>query len=412
MIFVKKQILSVFKTLSVGVFVLGFSACTKTVDPVKPDSESEAAPTATQPVTTGEPESGPESGPANNSANNGSGSESGGQKPALAVFPRSSEIRVDLLIKVADNTQLTPDECTLLDSINHKQSANFDLISTALIDLHSRARAAQQPVGSEDGSRSQFEKLVQTQFHAANPYDLKIKYEGVIESALSKSAGATKKIQYSATSTNVFDVLSGTMQCYSGTILNTLVTRYQTSVEDFEKAENIVIVRPGHVLPGYAKKNAKNEWEIFGIETTVSGEGKIAYGVASTLGLPMRIVGANDFAVFQIFERHLTGLERDQLMQKALQNAAERYGLDLALMEVLVQLENEKSAGQPDASGLNATTFGFGVANTPKGVVDRSTEPTEVVPEPAADDATAGMNPLLTQDAHTVDAIPLRRASN
>ncbi len=117
--------------------------------------------------------------------------------------------------------------------------------------------------------------------------------------------------------------LQNLMQCYSGTVFFELARRFSGGITGYGSAHPVVIAQAGHVLPGYMAEDYYQRWHLYGIETTVSGRGQIYFGPAGEQTGAIRVVRADDFAIFEIFRDDLTNAA--PALDQALAAAAQLY---------------------------------------------------------------------------------------
>ncbi|MEI8347758.1 MAG: hypothetical protein WCG27_09835 [Pseudomonadota bacterium] len=175
----------------------------------------------------------------------------------------------------------------------------------------------------------------------------KINYEQKME------ATAKQKLQYNKNKVLVFDAYSAArMQCFSGTLLNTvmLLNAYQNTYA-FNKAHHVIIFLDGHIMPGQMKQNDQKEWLLYGVETTVEGQAAVEFGKASELSIPIRVINMRDFALMMAQRENFKNI--NEIAKHMLNKATHFYGINP---------EAENKVGQQFAAtdNLENAVFTFG----------------------------------------------------
>lgn len=171
--------------------------------------------------------------------------------------------------------------------------------------------------------------------------------------------------------TNAFDILedgAGRIQTYSGTSLNQILKRLLKDGASFEKDNNVIIIQANHVLPGYMKEITKNQWRLYGIETTKTGVALVDFGPTDKLyhrGEGIRVVDAQYFAILESLKFDLNKDNAVGLAMVALKKTARKYNIArLEDLELLIRHQFYRSI-QYDSSDyriseIKKSYFSFG----------------------------------------------------
>ena len=293
---------------------------------------------------------------------------------------------------IIDGVQLTDNQKKIAEKVKKGKDIEFELLTKEMVAMHYREAKSQGEMKdiSENNTQTSFQMIASSvkglkTLNQDNMGEFKTKYEAKLEEI------HKKPLVYNMEMTNINDIFNvGKMQCYSGTYLNQVTLRNHVShVNKFDNLNPVVIYESGHVLPGFIKRDKQNDWELVGIETTVGGKGKKIYGKVKDLDRALRIVLAHDFALSEIFkglvktEYDLNGkMTATSCMSKVdaemVNRAASRFSIPIDRLEQNIRVkEGCGRAGvggsATRSAGLNASSMGFGVANTPPGDITRPT---------------------------------------
>lgn len=164
--------------------------------------------------------------------------------------------------------------------------------------------------------------------------ETKVKYENAI-----KTMHNNKEMDYHQNATTILHMLDkNQMQCFSGIEMNLILNRKQFTGKDFRSKNLVVIISPNHGKPGiFVKENGA--WYLFSVETTATGDAiQFEGGIQELANKPYRIITADLYQYINLFTYAFkTQEEEDAIMYKALKISAEKYGLNLEAMELMVE---------------------------------------------------------------------------
>lgn len=283
----------------------------------------------------------------------------GSEQKAVEAAAAKAGIPVGFELRLNDEG-LSPRLRVLSEEITRTGKADFDGVTSAWLELHAPKQAAELRRVLEDLSHG---------LSAGDP----VKFKAAYEERLNASPDGSPMYDASAASLEAL-LERNAIQCYSGTALNQLLTRMRLNQDQFVAGNQVVILEPGHVLPGFMSR-VQDEWHLFGLETTVKGDGLIYFGPAKGLTGPIRVVDANDFAVFEIFKDHLS--DPPNTVRQALETASKRYDIRLDQLETKVSTVESGEDGQELLHRtLNASPLAFGTPDgLPASPVARSSAP-------------------------------------
>jgi hypothetical protein len=208
---------------------------------------------------------------------------------------------------------------------------------------------------------------------------------------------ATKQgvpLKYNAQAISVMDTAyDKKVQNYSGTMLLFLALREAWGRDKFQSSGLVAIYESGHVLPGYVLK-VNGEWHLIGVETTVSGAGRVLYGpLAQAVKTRMlRIVDADLFCIVELFKFEADNLV--DLANEALKATGEKYSIAEPPYLVAQRFRREADYGK-----IAWSPFGFGSIDIGTGDRER------VVLEESPREKLPRANPNITI-VHKPDATP------
>lgn len=285
------------------------------------------------------------------------------------------------------DAQLSGLQQEILTKVNNEEPIPFMNINVAMMDEHgkiyvTRNSQRQDVALSIDDRNDQINSAIPSLKSILNMDDSKIinidddfhNIKVQSEAALKeKHAGAN--LIYNKSATSPLDLIDlNKMQCYSGTVFQTMVYRSGLRKQYVNK-NPVVIYTAGHILPGYIAGG-----ELFGVETTAAGRAKVRYGLVSKLNSPMRIIDAEIFALSEIFKNQLKNPQ--DFLLNALKQTAEKYQIPLDRLEALVAQDH--SAGTVSAKSLmtNSDMMSFGQSNVAAGDIVRSEIEEEEIRQP------------------------------
>ncbi|MEK6555650.1 MAG: hypothetical protein AABZ31_10445 [Bdellovibrionota bacterium] len=290
----------------------------------------------------------------------------------IRIKPRTSDQAQYTASEPLATDALTDDRKALAEKINKGEAVSFSEITELFILDHADEFIRLTNTDKNDRLILHDEIFVlaeQTKNMA--PLKKKAAYEKVLED---RAEG--KKIVYQKDAVTMMHVtLRGEMQCFSGTSLYLAVTRFNSSVADYRKENYVVIIEPGHVLPGKMVLT-EGGYRLLGIETTGIGDAIKDMGLAKNLSGPKRVIDAEHFVLAKVLEKSLSGAKGESFLAKALQEAAIKYDLPLEKLELAVAAKKKQPIGPvPDGyvlkggsagkSDLNSTLFSFSPAILP-----------------------------------------------
>jgi hypothetical protein len=165
---------------------------------------------------------------------------------------------------------------------------------------------------------------------------------------------------------------------------------------DLKKEDGaVVIFTDGHVMPGFIRRHGfSDQFDLFGIETTVRGQGLVLFGNTQQLE-NVRVIEAVFFMAIEIFEDKL--LNPKEVLQNALSYTASRYAIPYKIMEQTLATpavsyssdESESSVAGKLSTNLedrvNQSLFAFGTSqDVPFGDLNRERKDEVPMPTPTA----------------------------
>lgn len=268
-----------------------------------------------------------------------------------------------------------------LSRVSDKKKVSFDFVTDVVVleHLNEYNRSTKQSEKFADLSKKI--SIYIDGLTVSDPHQFKIDYERRIQ-----DINGSAEISYERNSISIADTaFQSNLQCYSGTVLNQVLMRKVQRAALFESSHWVVIQEPGHVLPGYVKQE-NGKWFLYGIESTVSGEGRVSYGLTEKIHAPIRVFDANEWAFIQIAKFFVTNSE--EMAKVSLKRTAEKYGLPLDVLEKEVAKVNTPQGNAVAANSdeivaaqmLNASPLSFGKAlHVPNGPVPRKSFTTKSV---------------------------------
>jgi hypothetical protein len=281
---------------------------------------------------------------------------------------------------------LSREEKEFFDAVTQAKPTSFSAITQRMIQdqvLRYNQAHPSEPV-SIDEMETLIKGLTAAQADAPTVYDAKVAYEAALQKHFKRP------IEYNKEAVNLGYLLSNQqMQCFSGTQLQQILWRTHS---DFRQSNAVILFTEGHTLPGFVQK-VDGEWNLFGIETTVTGRGETRFGPTKDLNKPIVVVDAQEFAVFNLFKNRLTNGK--QVARVMIERAAAKYGIDLTKTAAPAALQN----GEKILSD-NSSELAFGVPKTLPGSYLRKPidQLTEGQGEPRMDFAPPDENNIIRQD--------------
>ena len=291
--------------------------------------------------------------------------------------PSQPKIKLHEIGIEIDKTQLNTNQKKLLSQIESKKTVDQDLLFEIILEIHKQDFLKNQQNSStvidKNPLITYFDPLLDSISDEANPHDVKVGYEKTLLALHNQQA-----LKYNRDETSVFSALfTNRMQCYSGTMLfNLIYARFKKS--DYFDSNQVFIYEDGHVLPGYMLK-VKNQWHLFGVETTLNGKAKKIYGPTSGLK-GVRVVDAHVALGIEALKNQITN--KAFVVKTALEKTAKLYDIPLdqtedSLPNVLISINGStgsSTAMENTSVYLNASLFSFGdSSHVPKGDLVRET---------------------------------------
>ncbi|NDG84970.1 MAG: hypothetical protein EBX52_08040, partial [Proteobacteria bacterium] len=203
---------------------------------------------------------------------------------------------------------------------------------------------------------------------------------GRSKSALESALWPGKNIVYNKDHSNITHVLSSPrLQCRSGSLVYALalLSSFANQAE-YDAVHPVFIVEPGHVLPGFLKRE-KDDWHLTGIEMTASGDGIKDYGLTRSLKGSMRVSDMK--AYLELFQSR-DGLGKNaearyKAEDQILAEAAKQYAVPLDALEKSIKDEYPDAR---DGKKLFHDFLQFAEVDVPEGDRERR-EVTETLPK-------------------------------
>ena len=352
------------------------------------------------------------------SCSSGKNSEGGGAPAASA--PVKGDSVSEFPYEIVTKNKVSAENAELLESLKTTKTVSHRKITERLMDqsiakyVKDRAKnvrgrpmwhgvaAVEQMRLDAEVSREHLDAAVDG-LRANDPHKFKVNYEARLQAIVGT------ELKYNIDSDTLAEtLLSGELQCYSGTLLNLAATRKLLTASEIRDEHHVVIVTSGHVQPGYLVERA-HQWHLYGIETTVKGRGIVYYGPTSGITQPLRLASTEHFAIFEVIQNDIKN--NDELATAIFSAAASKYGLNQ------VRIEKVKSK---KVAGSRGSPMFFGVADVKSGARDRAEfdnnvsgdgltfkDPQELRAEEAAERAAlaAAQNGLVTESAVHAQAI-------
>ncbi|MBT4793495.1 MAG: hypothetical protein HON90_18120, partial [Halobacteriovoraceae bacterium] len=151
--------------------------------------------------------------------------------------------------------------------------------------------------------------------------EFKLAYENIIEAQLNKTLKYNKA--YFSVPSKVF---KGKTQCSGGTKTDLLLNLKLRGADYYQKRP-VVIITDGHILPGFLTGH-ENEWHLFGVETTTSGESLVYLGDIQEISRLMEttlVIDAFDYLYINAIQAYLE--EPAAALNKVFYQFAAKYGV-------------------------------------------------------------------------------------
>lgn len=167
------------------------------------------------------------------------------------------------------------------------------------------------------------------------------------------------------------------VQNYSGTLLLFLTLREAWGRDKFQNSGMVAIYESGHVLPGYVVK-VKGVWHLVGVETTVSGTGRVLYGPLNEAVKTrmLRIVDADLYSILELFKFEADNVV--DLANEAMQVTAAKYQIVDPPYLIAKRFRREADFGKITWSPLGFGSIDIGQGDRERVALDES--PREKLP--------------------------------
>jgi len=293
---------------------------------------------------------------------------------------------------------LTPQKRSILDAIRNQGALRFEALTNLLVE-DQRGERKEGGIAHEEllESTRQFAALTNLVGEAPkeerkdiialpdmhsmldrlanvkNPKDLpslKKMYEEALELTFAS------KTKYNSDASNLAEVCSSNrLNCFSGTVLNQVVTRKALGAKEFERQRPVVVYEEGHVLPGFMVQTADG-WKFVGMESTVKGKAVKGPWSVGELDRPMKIYDASDWILFQIFKSCLE--DPRGLANEMMSRTTRKYGISPTAQKLAEEIDRRTTYGKHSSDG---DPLGFGIPPEQPGDRDRD-EKDEISPQP------------------------------
>lgn len=280
----------------------------------------------------------------------------------------SEAVRIDETAAAKKKIDALPDSAKeVIALVKSGEAVPYKLLTRAVFDIH-YSRAKNPKLNSD-----QFEDFVRDsklEEHLDNPGAFKLAMENAIMGREKLS-----EIFYESEHTNLMDYFDGYMQCYSGTMMYTVMHRMVAldNAEKFKNQHPIMIFTEGHIEPGYVKRES-SKWKFQRIVMTQAGSTAAHFADNDDFKYTSeahRVYLENDVLLAEVLRFALTKEEMIKFRNEALARAAKLYDLPLAKMEERVALV-KKADRTDDGTTLGAGLFGFGESKQKAGKISRS----------------------------------------
>jgi hypothetical protein len=274
----------------------------------------------------------------------------------IETSPKNSDdaVEVPLSFTISSSYFNSSTKESLYRRLADGQVVSFSGLTDATIEAHHKNWVDRH----SDAKNPSLERTLKDLHRFSSPFESQTPEEikETIESRVSEFAG--QPLVYNANAISLLDGPYGKRtQAYSGTLLFLVTLRNALGKAASDAANLVVIFESGHLLPGYLTQE-NGEWLLTGIETAVSGKGKIEYGpVNQALKERMlRIVSADLFLWVDLFK-----FEVDDLVGMA--NSALRLTSEKYAFSDTAYLAPERFKREANSSKLAWTPFSFGSAD-------------------------------------------------
>jgi len=162
----------------------------------------------------------------------------------------------------------------------------------------------------------------------ADIFDLKNEGEQIIEQDFSP---ANRGLVYNSSATTLYDLTTTKkLQSFSGSMNLAMLALNNWKQSQFRARNFVFIHTPSHIQFGYMEKNDDMSFDLYAVESTVSGKGRMYYGPAAELKGDILVTDAELFLLSQIFKRRIkSDKSRKSLRNWILNETAVRYKIDL-----------------------------------------------------------------------------------
>ncbi len=129
-----------------------------------------------------------------------------------------------------------------------------------------------------------------TDITASDPHHIKVELDTLLE----QLHGRAPRYNRNATAP-LAPMQRNLLQCSSSTLFFELARRFAPNAYSPYDGSPVIILQSGHVLPGYTLRDYNNNWHLYGVETTASGEARLYFGTTANLDNTTYIVHADHY---------------------------------------------------------------------------------------------------------------------
>jgi hypothetical protein len=302
--------------------------------------------------------------------------------------PNTDLITYDFKLQMDNMDSLNSEKKALIDNINNGKPVSFKSITGLYKADHIDAYANQtveqiQGLSAEQQGSLKTAEASRTKTRYSDIsstintdlYSLKGTYEASLKGIFGED------LSYDVSKTTMgHPLIENQLQCFSGSALHLALGRDMVNGHLYLSQDNVVIFEPGHILPGRMEKIG-DEYHLYGIETTSTGDAIVDYGSAKFLSQSIRVVEADLFVLFEVIKAGLNikvNGGSNSFVRFALERAALKYGIPLDQTESAVAKENAKpkmvlvpgglaaaggsmsALGGDGSNAFNSSEFAFG----------------------------------------------------
>lgn len=283
-------------------------------------------------------------------------------------------VQIDLKLDFTEEelNQLSPEKLAIAQRLNSSEKVSHNQLTRLFVDSHVEGyrKVYETPKFTVDQILGKLETVVKDQDVSRPGVFKKGCMDAVVAEREKASALSSDALYYNYESVSFVEMFQyGHLQCSSGTAFNMAAIRMKKNGKEFVEGHHVVLFEKGHVLSGVMYLIG-GQWHLYGIENTNSSDQLIYMGPTKDLNIPIRVIDANFYVVYEIFKNDLES--QSDLSQDMLQKTAKKYDIPLEntekLIEELLKKEQKDRTFNPDlreAMDLNQFEMAFG---TPENV--------------------------------------------